>query len=81
MHVAPALLWLAGCSQSPSQNILGSFFPAWILCSAIGVAAAILCRVALGAVGLHQYVLAPPLAYLAITAAVTLSLWLVWFGH
>ena len=76
-----ALLWPAGCSQSPSQDILGSFFPAWLLCSAIGVAAAILCRVMLGAVRLHGYVLAPPLAYLAVAAAVTLFVWLSWFGQ
>ncbi len=81
MHLVPVLLCSVGCSQSPSQDVLGSFFPSWILCSAIGMAAAILCRMVLGAVGLHTYVLAPPLAYLAIAAAVTLFTWLIWFGH
>ena len=80
-YLLPALLFPAGCSQSPSQNILGSFFPAWILCSAIGIAAALLCRVLLGAVRLHPYVLAPPLAYLAVAVAVTLLTWLIWFGQ
>ncbi|WP_408837266.1 YtcA family lipoprotein [Acidisphaera sp. L21] len=37
--LVPALLCSAGCSKSPSQNIFGSFFPAWILCSAIGIVA------------------------------------------
>ncbi len=77
----PVLLCSAGCSQSPSQDILGSFFPAWILCGAVGVAGAILCRVALGAVRLHDHVLAPPLAYLAVATAVTLFAWLTWFGQ
>ncbi len=77
----PALLCPAGCSQSPSQDIMGSFFPAWMLCGVIGIAAAILCRVVLGAVRLHEHVLAPTLAYLAVTTAVTLVSWLTWFGH
>ena len=77
----PALLCPAGCSQSPSLNVLGSFFPAWLLCSAIGVAAAVLCRVLLGAVRLHRHVLAPQLAYLAVAVAVTLFTWLIRFGQ
>ena len=77
----PALLCLAECTQSPSQDVLGSFFPAWILCSAIGVIVAVSCRVVLGAVRLHKYVLAPTLAYLAIAVAVTLFTWLIRFGH
>ncbi len=80
-YLLPALLFPAGCSQSPSQNILGSFFPAWILCSAIGIAVALLCRVLLGAARLHPYVLAPPFAYLAVAVAVTLFTWLIWFGQ
>ena len=81
MCLAPALLCLAGCSQSPSQNILGSFFPAWILCTAIGITAAVVCRIFLGAVRLQPYVLAPPFTYLAVTMAVTLFTWLIWFGQ
>ena len=81
MSLLPALLCPAGCSRSPSQDVLGSFFPAWILCSAVGIAAAILCRAVLGALRLHQHVLAPPLAYLAIAVAVTLFTWLIWFGQ
>ena len=81
MYWLLALLCPAGCSQSPSQDILGSFFPAWILCSTIGIAAAVLCRVVLGVVRLHPYVAAPPLAYLAVAVAVTLFTWLTWFGQ
>ena len=79
--LVPALLCSAGCSQSPSQNILGSFFPAWILCSAIGIVAAVFCRALLGAVRLHPFVLAPPIAYLAVAVAATLFTWLIWFGQ
>jgi hypothetical protein len=81
MRGLPSLLFVAGCSQSPSQDVLGSFFPAWILCSAVGIAAAVLCRGALGAVRLHPYVLAPALAYLAVAVAVASLTWLFWFGQ
>ena len=52
-----------------------------MLCSVIGIAAAVLCRAVLGAVRLHRYVLAPPFAYLAVAVAVTLFTWLSWFGQ
>ena len=81
LSVLPAVLCLAGCSHSPSQDVLGSFFPAWILCSAAGVAVAVLCRVALGVARLHTDVLSPPLAYLAVALAATLFTWLTWFGQ
>ena len=76
-----ALLCPAGCSQAPSQNILGSFFPAWMLCSAAGLAAAVAVRVALGIVKLDRQLPAPPLAYLAVAVAVTLFVWLYQFGQ
>src|ERR1700692_1081065 len=32
-----ACLLLSGCERAPSINVLGSFFPAWILCIASGI--------------------------------------------
>ena len=74
-------LCLAGCSTSPSLNILGSFFPAWMLCAAAGIVATVILRQALSAFGINQYLIAPPLTYLSIAAAGTLLVWLLWFGH
>jgi hypothetical protein len=31
------LLLLSGCARAPSFNILGSFFPAWLLCIIAGI--------------------------------------------
>jgi hypothetical protein len=72
---------LAGCSTSPSLNLLGSFFPAWMLCAAAGIIVAMILRQVFGAVGVNQYLIAPPLTYLSIAIAGTLLVWLVWFGH
>ena len=52
-----------------------------MLCAAIGIGAAVLLRIVLGATGLHKHVLAPPLAYLAVAVAVTLFTWLARFGQ
>src|SRR5215468_9001083 len=35
--VAGAFLFLSGCGVIPSVNILGSFFPAWLISIVIGV--------------------------------------------
>ncbi len=82
--VTPAnllLVGLSGCSRAPSQDILGSFFPAWMLCAAVGCGAAGLARLLIGGVHLNKYVLAPPLGYLAFAVAVTLFTWLFRFGQ
>ena len=60
---------------------MGSFFPAWLLCLGIGVAAAALCRYLLGLIGAAEAVLAPSLAYPAAALAVTFLVWLTWFGN
>ncbi len=82
--VTPAsllLVGLSGCSRAPSQDILGSFFPAWMLCAAVGCSAAGLARLLVGGVHLNKYVLAPPLGYFAFAVAVTLFTWLFQFGQ
>jgi hypothetical protein len=32
-----ATTWLTGCSRAPAFDVLGSFFPAWLLCLVVGV--------------------------------------------
>ena len=43
---------MSACTGAPAQNVLGSFFPAWMLCAAVGIAAAVLLRLLLGAAGM-----------------------------
>jgi YtcA family len=72
---------LAGCNASPAQNMFGSFFPAWMLCAAAGIISAICVHLILSMLGVSRYVIAPPLTYLSVAVAVTLLVWLLWFGH
>ncbi len=74
-------LLLAACSSAPAQDVLGSFFPSWMVCALAGVAAAVTCRLLLVAAGVEPHVPAPPLTYIAVAAAAALLIWLLWFGH
>ena len=75
------VLWISGCSASPSQNILGSYFPSWMLCLGLGVLAAVLCRFLLGLVGFNEAIPLQLLTYMALALAVTLLVWLMFFGQ
>jgi len=68
---------LAGCSQTPSVDILGSFFPAWLVCFAAASLLTALARLIL--VRLHMKLDLPVLAYPALAALLTFSLWLMFF--
>jgi hypothetical protein len=78
--LVPALL-AAGCSRAPSFNILGSFFPAWIVCGVIGILLAVAVRLFFVRIKLEDQLLAPLiLVYPCLTALFTFTLWLVFFS-
>jgi hypothetical protein len=72
---------VSGCGYSPTLNLLGSFFPAWMLCAAVGTVAAIIIRQILAVSGINEYVVAPLLTYAGLAVSATLLVWLFWFGH
>jgi YtcA family len=74
-------LVVSGCSHSPTMDLLGSYFPAWMLCVGIGILAAVIIRQILALAGIHEYVVAPLLTYAAFAVSATLLAWLLWFGH
>jgi hypothetical protein len=65
------------CSRAPSFDILGSFFPAWLVCLMSGLLLTFGARWLLSRV---RVVLAVPvLTYPSLTALFTLALWLTFF--
>src|SRR3984893_6852804 len=85
---APRALWrvaialpVAACSYSPTMDLLGSYFPAWMLCAVIGIVASVIIRQILAVAGINDYVVAPLLTYAALAVSATLLAWLLWFGH
>lgn len=79
-RVAIALA-VSGCSRAPAIDLLGSYFPAWMLCAAIGVFAAVIIWRILRAAGIDEYVVVPLLTYAGLALSTTLLAWLLWFGR
>jgi hypothetical protein len=71
---------VSACDGSPSRNILGSYFPSWMVCALVGIVAAVIGRAILKATGLLGELPAPLAVMLAIACAVTFGLWLVWLA-
>ena len=76
-----AALLSAGCSRAPSFNILGSFFPAWIVCGVIGILLAVGVRLFFVYIKLEDKLLLPLiLVYPCLTLFFTFTLWLLFFS-
>jgi hypothetical protein len=65
------------CSRAPSFDILGSFFPAWLLCLALGLLLTVATYWLL--LRVRVPVALPILAYPSLTALFTFALWLIFF--
>ena len=73
--------WLVSQPRSPTLDLLGSYFPAWMLCAAAGVVAAVVIRQALAVTGISEYVVAPLLTYAGLALSATWLIWLLLFGY
>jgi hypothetical protein len=72
---------VAACNYAPTMDLFGSYFPAWMLCAALGIVAAVTIRQILAVAGINDYVVAPLLTYAALAVSATLLTWLLWFGR
>jgi YtcA family len=69
---------MTSCSRAPSFDILGSYFPAWLICLALsvvltGVVRWLLLRFQIGLVF-------PIVVYPSLTALFAFGMWLVFYG-
>jgi YtcA family len=71
---------LFGCNGSPSRNILGSYFPSWMVCALGGLVVGFVARFVLKATGMLTEVPAPLVVLLSIGCATTFGLWLLWLA-
>jgi hypothetical protein len=74
------LLFASGCSRAPTFNILGSFFPSWILCGVIGILLAALARFFFVRSRFEQQLSPLIIVYPCLAALFTFTLWLVFFS-
>ena len=74
-------LLFVGCSGSPSSELLGSYFPSWMICSVIGVVVAVIIKIVFKAAGFDEHIPLRLAVYPGIIFSVTFFTWLVWFGN
>jgi hypothetical protein len=65
--------------MGPQINIIGSFFPSWMLCAVIGIVVALLGRGLFVRVGIDPYLGPRALVYPSLALLVTLVLWVTFF--
>lgn len=78
--VSATLLLGSGCSRAPTFNILGSFFPSWILCGVIGILLAVIVRLFFVRIKLEQQLTPLIVVYPCLAAFFTFTLWLLFFS-
>jgi len=76
--LGPCLL-ACGCSRAPSVDILGSFFPVWMVCLTIAVLLAFAVRYFLLRYKLEQEVGPLALFYPSAVILLTCLMWLIFF--
>jgi hypothetical protein len=69
--------FMTGCGRAPTFDILGSFFPAWLACLALGVVLTAAARWILSR--LHIAIAIPVLTYPSLTSLFACALWLALF--
>jgi len=81
ISVAPAIaIGVAGCGVSPSVNVLGSFFPAWLISIVVGVILTVVVRQVMIAIDVAADIRPAALVYPCLVGLLILATWLVVFG-
>lgn len=70
---------LAGCARAPSVDVLGSFFPVWMVCLSVAVILAFLARNLLVRSKLESHVGPVALFYPSLVILFSCLLWLISF--
>jgi len=77
---AGILVSVVGCGVSPSVNILGSFFPAWLISIIVGIVLTVVVRRVLVAIDVAAYLEPAVLVYPCLVGLLSFAAWLVVFG-
>lgn len=72
---------LAGCAHSPTLDVLGSYFPAWMVCIILGLCLTVVSRQLLIGLKLNPHLRPAGLVYLCMTVLWTMIVWLVGFRY
>lgn len=73
------LLLFSGCSFSPTLDVYGSYFPAWIVCIVVGIVITVIVRLLLVGGGINEHLRFKPALYCCMAVFFILALWLIFF--
>jgi hypothetical protein len=65
--------------MGPQLDVVGSFFPSWMLCASIGIVLTIVARRVFVRAGVDPYLGPRALVYPSLALLVTLALWVAFF--
>lgn len=71
---------LTGCGRAPTFNILGSFFPSWLVCLFAGIILTAITNRIFGRLALDKEILWPVVVYPCLALFFTCALWLIFFS-
>jgi hypothetical protein len=75
-----AMIGCSACSKAPSVELLGTFFPVWMVCILAALAITGLARAGLVRLGLEQKLGPLVVFYPSLMVAISCLLWLVIFS-
>lgn len=68
-------------NTAPSQNILGSYFPSWMLCALFGIILAVVVYNIFVKIRINEFIPFRLITYICIATSFTFIIWLMWFGN
>jgi hypothetical protein len=74
------VLGVSGCSYSPSFNLLGSYFPAWIICFAVATALTAVLHAVLTKTRVVAELWSLPIVYSCLISFLSCTLWIIFFN-
>ena len=79
LSLAGICLLCSGCGQAPAIDVIGSFFPAWMVCLIVSIVLASLLRLLLLRRQLEPAVEPVALFYPCVVILVSCLLWLIFY--
>ena len=79
LYLATFSLFCSGCGRAPSIDVLGSFFPVWMVCLTIAVILTCCLRLVLLRYRLESEIGPVALFYPSVVILLTSLLWLIFF--
>jgi hypothetical protein len=74
-----ACLLCAGCGRAPAIDVIGSFFPVWMVCLILSIVLASVLRLILLRYKLEPVIEPVALFYPAVVLLLSCSLWLIFY--